>query len=201
MPDKRVSVYVDGFNLYHALDALGQNHLKWLNLWALSETLVREGEFVTAVKFFTAYAKWKTASYRRQQRYVAALQAHGVEVIEGRFKKKIFRCRGCNVQYTTHEEKETDVNIGVHLMADALKDRFDRALVISADTDLNSAVTLARNETTGKLIDVVAPPGRMNRNTTAMFSISKGKLQRSLLPVTVTHDGQTINRPSMYDPP
>lgn len=176
MPDKRVSVYVDGFNLYHALDALGQDHLKWLNLWVLSETLVRTGEFVTAVKYFTAYAKWKPASYRRQQRYVAALQAHGVEVIEGRFKKKMLRCRGCNVRYTTHEEKETDVNIGVHLMADALKDRFDRALVISADTDLNSAVTLARRETTGKLIDVVAPPGRMNRNTTAMFSISKGKV-------------------------
>ncbi len=104
MPEKRVSVYVDGFNLYHALDALGEDHLKWLNLWALSETLVREGETVTAVKYFSAYATWKPASYRRQQRYVAALQAHGVEVIEGRFKKK--HCGvGSATGFTRHMRK------------------------------------------------------------------------------------------------
>ena len=32
MPRRRVSVYIDGFNLYHAIDALNENHLKWLDL-------------------------------------------------------------------------------------------------------------------------------------------------------------------------
>ncbi|MFO1241201.1 MAG: hypothetical protein U1E64_12690 [Sphingomonadaceae bacterium] len=27
---RRVIVYIDGFNLYHAIDDLGQPHLKWL---------------------------------------------------------------------------------------------------------------------------------------------------------------------------
>ena len=40
MTTKRVAVYVDGFNLYHALDDLAENHLKWLDLWSLSETLI-----------------------------------------------------------------------------------------------------------------------------------------------------------------
>ena len=32
---KRVAVYVDGFNLYHAIDELRDNQLKWLDLWQL----------------------------------------------------------------------------------------------------------------------------------------------------------------------
>ena len=36
---KRVACYVDGFNLYHAIDDLRKPHLKWVNLWALAESL------------------------------------------------------------------------------------------------------------------------------------------------------------------
>ena len=151
MPRRRVSVYIDGFNLYHAIDALNENHLKWLDLWKLSETLVRPGEVVTCVKYFSVYAPWREDIYRRHQTYVAALKARNVQFVEGKFKSKPVRCRRCQLPYTTHEEKETDVNIGVHLMADALKGRFDRALVVSADTDLNAAVRHTREETTGQI--------------------------------------------------
>jgi len=74
MGTKRVFVYVDGFNLYHALDDLNQNHLKWLNLWALSENLISQdgGETLITVKYFSAYATWRERSMRRHQRYVAA---------------------------------------------------------------------------------------------------------------------------------
>lgn len=201
MTTRRVSVYVDGFNLYHALDDLGENHLKWLDLRALSETLVRKNEAVNAVKYFSAYATWMHASYRRHQRYVAALQAQGVQFIEGRFKEKPMRCRDCGVHYIAHEEKETDVNIGVHLMADGLQDRFDRALVISADTDLNEAVKLTRSETVGKQIDLVAPPKRKGRNSIALFEVTVGRVRRSLLPEQVVLPGKIITRPIEYEPP
>jgi len=199
----RTIVYFDGFNLYHAVDALGQPHLKWLDLWSLSEKLLRGDQQLVAVKYFTAYATWRPASYRRHQRYVAALEAQGVTPIIGRFKAKTVRCHAkCRQTYVTHEEKETDVNIGVHLMADALKDRFDRALIISADTDLNSAVTLTRAEAPNKRIDLVAPPGRMSRNSAALFEITKGKLRGSLLPAQVQYsDSRVIVRPVEYDPP
>ena len=182
MTARRVSVYIDGFNLYHALDDLGESHLKWLDLWALSQTLVRKNEAVTTVKYFSAYATWMPASYRRHQRYVAALQAQGVQFIEGRFK-------------------ETDVNIGVHLMADGLQDRFDRALVISADTDLNEAVNLTKAEAAGKQIDLVAPPKRKGRNSVALFEVTVGRVRRSLLPHQLVLAGKTITRPTEYDPP
>jgi len=83
MNTKRVAIYVDGFNLYHALDDLGEDHLKWLNLWALGETLLPDGgsEALTSVKYFSAYATWRERSYRLHQRYVAALKACGVTVV------------------------------------------------------------------------------------------------------------------------
>lgn len=199
----RTIVYIDGFNLYHAIDDLGEPHLKWADLWALSEKLLIEGQQLVAVKYFTAYATWRHASYRRHQRYIAALEARGVTPVIGRFKAKTVRCHAqCHQTYVTHEEKETDVNIGVHLIADALKDRFDRALVISADTDLNSAVALARLEAPDKRIDVVAPPGRKGRNSTALFEVTKGKLRGSLLPAQIEGiRGQTVHRPAEYNPP
>lgn len=200
---QRTIVYIDGFNLYHAIDDLGEPHLKWLDLWALSEKLLRGDQKLVAVKYFTAYATWRPTSYRRHQRYVAALEAKGVTPVVGRFKLKTVRCHAkCRQTYTTHEEKETDVNIGVHLVADALRDRFDRALVISADTDLNSAVTLARQEAPGKRIDLVAPPGRMGRNSAALFEITKGRVRTSLLPAKITRaDNRSVERPASYNPP
>lgn len=198
----RTIVYFDGFNFYHALDDLGENHLKWVDLWALSETLLRGDQQLVGVKYFTAYATWRPSSYRRHQRYVAALEARGVTPIIGRFKRKTVRCHACRQSYVTHEEKETDVNIGVHLIADVLTDRVDRALVVSADTDLNSAVALARSEAPGKRIDLVAPPARMGRNSAALFEITMGRIRSSLLPERIaTLDGRTIQRPTEYDPP
>lgn len=199
----RTIAYIDGFNLYHAIDDLREPHLKWVDLWALSETLLRRDQQLAAVKYFTAYATWRPGSYRRHQRYVAALEARGVTPVIGRFKAKSVRCHAsCGQTYVTHEEKETDVNIGVHLMADALQDRFDRALVISADTDLNSAVALTRAEAAGKRIDLVAPPGRKGRNSAALFEVTKGKIRKSLLPAEIQRaHGQIVHRPTEYDPP
>jgi uncharacterized LabA/DUF88 family protein len=199
----RTIVYIDGFNLYHSVDDLGEPHLKWLDLRSLSEKLLRGDQQLVAVKYFTAYATWRPASYRRHQRYVEALEARGVTPIVGRFKVKTVHCHAkCRLPYITHEEKETDVNIGVHLMADALRDRFDRALVISADTDLNSAVACTRLEAPAKRVDIVAPPGRKGRNSAALFEVTKGRVRSSLLPrEIITADGSTIVRPPAYDPP
>ena len=197
---KAVSVYVDGFNLYHALDDLQQPHLKWLDLWALSQSLCRADETVRTVKYFSAYATWRESSYRRHQVYVSALESRGVKFIEGRFKEGRAQCRRCQTRWKTHEEKETDVNIGVHLMADAMTRRFDRALVVSADTDLNAAVLLTRHES-GRAVDIIAPPRRKGRNSQALFEITLGRIRSSLLPSEIVHGGRTIRRPADYAPP
>ena len=92
---RRVIVYVDGFNLYHALDELGDDSLKWLCLRRLAESLIGEHEQLKQVKYFSAYATWMPDAYARHRAYIAALQAEGVKFITGKFKKKYLRCRVC----------------------------------------------------------------------------------------------------------
>lgn len=173
-----------------------------MNLWALSENIIRDYQALETVKYFSAYATWRPAAFKRHRTYVAALEAQGVQIIMGRFKEKTLRCQAtCREEFLTHEEKETDVNIGVHLLADTMRDRFDTALVISADTDLNVAVKKARTEAPNKRIELVSPPGRFNRNREVppLFAITKGKLRSSLLPDEITTAaGVKIRRPEQF---
>jgi len=46
----RTIVYIDGFNFYHAVDDLGEPHLKWVDLWALSEKLLRADQQLVGVR-------------------------------------------------------------------------------------------------------------------------------------------------------
>ena len=60
MAKKRVVGFVDGFNMYHAIDELGLPHLKWLNLWELCKIFVPESHFeLRDVLYFSAYATWR----------------------------------------------------------------------------------------------------------------------------------------------
>lgn len=199
----RVNVYIDGFNFYHAIDELKEEYLKWTNLWALSEKLILKNQALNKVKYFSAYATWLPNSYKRHRDYVAANKVLGVTPIMGRFKERRVKCKAeCKQEFLTHEEKETDVNIGAHLVADALNDDFDTALVISADTDLAAVVKLVR-ELVGekdKRIITVAPPGRFSRGRELefMFSIPKGKIKSSQLPDVIQNDDGEIIRPDKY---
>lgn len=83
-----------------------------------------------------------------------------MEFIKGRFKDKTLKCHKCLATYKSHEEKQTDVNIAVQIVADAAADKFDRAIIISADTDLIPAITTVHKLTPEKEIGVLFPIGR-----------------------------------------
>ncbi|VDS07906.1 6-hydroxy-3-succinoylpyridine 3-monooxygenase HspA [Paracoccus haematequi] len=198
---KRTIVYVDGFNLYHALDELRDDSLKWLCLRRLSESFLRHDEELKQVKYFSAYATWMPDAHARHRDYVQALMAEGVKFVEGNFKKKSLKCRTCSSQYWTHEEKETDVNIAIHLVRDTLQDSYDRAIIISADTDMCSAIDMARQLSGTKQVDVIAPPGRFarSRSLKPLLEIQKGRLKKCRL--NETYDlgkGKTVSAPVKY---
>ena len=92
------------------------------------------------------------------------------------------------------EEKETDVNVAVHLVSDALMNRFDRAILLTADTDYVAALELARKETR-KIIDVAAPPKRMGRarDLNPLFEVTPGRIDKSRFPnEVIDSDGNLI---------
>lgn len=184
---RRVIVYIDGFNLYHAIDRLNEPWLKWLDLRALSQDLLRSDEVLTGVKYFSAYATWRP-SHRKHRLYVDALQSTGVEVVLGQFKEKPRRCPSCHSRWTTHEEKETDVHIAVQMVADALSGAADRLILISADTDLSPPIKMIARLAPACEVFVATPPGRFAicRALRPRLEITRARLGRALLPLDIT---------------
>lgn len=201
---RRVIVYIDGFNLYHAIDNLQQPHLKWVDLRSLAEGLLRKDEQLKGVKYFSAFATWKPDAYARHRLYVEALEARGVEVILGQFKQKPRRCGQCKTVWMSHEEKETDVQIATHMVADALLGEVDRLILISADTDLAPPIKMIAAHAPKCEVFVATPPRRFKlcRALGPRLDISPERIARALLPEQVqVGPGKTVQRPANYAPP
>jgi len=199
---KRIIVYIDGFNLYYAIKALNRPHLKWVNLWTLSEGLLRKDQKLVAVKYFSAVPTSNNEKQKRHMLYSRALNTVGVEVINGQFKYRDKKCPKCGREFKVPEEKETDVNIAVQLLKGAFLDEYDVAFVITGDSDLSNAIEETQKSTKKKVI-VIAPPGRYSfaRNLFVTLSLTKGRLEKALLDENIKDQkGNVIKRPNSYSP-
>lgn len=199
----RIIAYVDGFNLYHAIHDLSRPALKWLDLWALTASLARQGETVTEVNYFSAYATWRPDAYQRHIEYVKALEHAGVKCIMGHFKQKHRDCKKCGAKWIGHEEKETDVHIAARIVVDACENRYDRAILITADSDLVPALNIVKARYPAKQLFVAAPPNRMSaaRGLQPRLELTAGRLAKCSLPGTATDPatGRVLfTRPATY---
>ena len=199
----RIIAYIDGFNLYHAIADLNRPALKWLDLKALIMSLKRAGESVTEINYFSAYATWRPQAYQRHIEYVKALEHSGVKCIMGHFKSKQRTCRSCGAVWTQHEEKETDVHIAARIVVDACEDRYDRAVLITADSDLVPALEIVKARFPKKQLFVAAPPKRFGhaRGLKPGMELTAGRLAKCSLQDTAT-DAATgrvlFTRPPSY---
>jgi uncharacterized LabA/DUF88 family protein len=201
----RVRAYVDGFNLYFGLKAQFGRTYHWHDLEALIDSLLRPDQELERVRYFTARVRDLTTSRHRQDTYLQALAAHCqlLDIIEGRFQRKTCKCFACRAQWTTYEEKETDVNLAVALVEDAALDRFDVALIISADSDLCPAIRAVRRVRPNSKVIAVFPPKRhsdeLRRTADAVYWLGRDKLHRSQLPAEITTGaGIKLSRPAYW---
>lgn len=220
MSKLRVIAFVDGFNIYHALAELDinprtkrrlhqKNHLKWLDIKSMVSAFITPSkEEITDVYYFSAFATWLPDAYQRHLKYVKALEASGVTVIMGHFKKKHSNCKACGATWDSHEEKETDVNFGIHLVDKAHKNEFDKALILTADTDLVPAIKLVRTTFPEKIVDAVIPELRFQNALelrtvcTNAKRIKEHHIERNLFPAQILDaDGNVLTvRPEPYKP-
>lgn len=216
MAKERVALYVDGFNLYHALAGLEANHLKWVNLWKLGQLLIKpKSQTLVSVCYFSAFADHlkgteKEASIHRHRAYIAALEAKGVEFIEGNFARRKWHYSGgprYRATWKKHEEKQTDVAIGVRVMTDAFRDRFDTALIVSNDTDMLPLFRAMAAEFPLKSALTISTPERAHHQTLINAASGHGRIKRSqvekaLFGARVVKDGVVVaRRPAAYAPP
>lgn len=213
---ERVIAYIDGFNLYFGLREAGLRRCYWIDLCALARCLLRPNQQLIVTKYFTARiaggrrgdpperARMLDGRRKRQSDYLEALQTlPEFELFEGHYLDKNIRCLGCGASWRTHEEKMTDVQIATQMLADAFMDRFDVALLLSADSDLVPPTRTIRRLFARKRIVVCFPPERRSvallRAANAELTMPVVALERSQLPDAVAKpDGHVLHRPAEW---
>lgn len=205
----RVSVYIDGFNLYYR--RLQFSSYKWLDVWKLGQCLA-PGEPIIRVRYFTARIRAKPwgdpRQPQRQQVYLRAIDTlPGVTIHTGTFKlrKKHLHLVG-KPKKTAHvyvpEEKGSDVNLATYLLRDGFYDEYDLALVVSNDSDLKQPIHIARRYLK-KRIGVILPGSWQTMPSGVLPCDLEGRITRTMLhksqlPPTLTDANGTISKPPTW---
>lgn len=199
----RTLVFVDGFNVYHAIKTPRLGKYRWLNYWKLAEEFLQPKDQLVGVLYFTAIPPWDIHKRNRHKRLISANQFYGVQVISGKFRYTTKRCRKCRQEYHTYEEKRTDVNIAVHLLKNAQEDNYDKAVLVSGDSDIIPAIEAVKQTFPEKEISLVIPIGGKARELTnfvgSSMQMKEIHLRTSQLPGTVTlQNGVALQRPIQW---
>jgi len=204
----RVVVYIDGFNLYYGLREKNWRDLYWLNIYEFASNLLKAEQRLVAVNYFTARISATSSSMRgkqqRQSNYLDALESlPNTNLHFGHFLSKKQKCYSCQAMWSTHEEKMTDVNIAVELLLDATDDRFDTAIIVSADSDLSPPIKAVLQRFPDKRVIVAFPPKRVSntlkKSATGWISIDRRVLKSSQFAEQVySSRGYLLQRPEKW---
>jgi uncharacterized LabA/DUF88 family protein len=200
---KRIVVYIDGFNLYFGLRRNNWKKYYWLNVEKLSKNLLKPDDALIVTKYFTSRISAPPDQVKRQSTYLDAIDSLiGVEIFYGRYQNNKFSCYNCNYISYIPNEKKTDVNIAVELLSDAFTDIYDKAIIISADSDLVPPILKINSLFPNKRIVVAIPPGNKSKelkSTTTCFTIGESIIRQSQFPeVVVSKTGFTLKRPELW---
>lgn len=200
---ERVAVYIDGFNLYFGMKDAKFEYLKWLNIKLLSENILKTGQVLVSVKYFTSRINNNQEKQKRQSMYIDALQTTNISIIYGNYQKNSITCRNCKNKWDTFNEKKTDVNIAVQILMDAYRDIYDTAILISGDSDLVPPIEIIKSDFQNKKVIVVFPPKRINISLTKVADgylvLSRKILKISQFPNELNTNGYTLRKPEEWN--
>jgi len=204
MKEEKTITYIDGYNLYFGLKDKGWKRYYWLNLQALAQNLLKPDQVLIHTKYFTTRVSNPPSKVKRQSTYIEALETlSDFSIYFGHYRPNIKTCPKCNYIHSVPKEKMTDVNIAVELLTDAFENKFDTAILISADSDLVGMIKSILRLFPLKRIIVVFPPDRysvaLNTVASASFIIGRKKLAKSVFPDNVKKaDGFVLTRPMRW---
>lgn len=203
---RRAALYVDGFNLYHAIDELKRPYLKWVDIKALARVIAPRSEVVRKVVWCTAFRPAARSKLVRHQLYLAALETQGVVCRTGHFVIHADGCNACGHMWQVSTEKQGDVNLALSVLDDAHENRFDVCYLMTTDGDHAATARWLKQRFPQKKLVSVAPPGRgHNRHVLAwadaQVSLTPDHLEKALLPEMLNGPEGVIQRPASYTPP
>lgn len=202
----RVMAFIDGFNLYFGMRASHLKRYLWLDLPLLARNLLLPGQVLIGTKYFTSRVSGPCPKQERQSLYLDALgtiPAEGFKIFYGKYQESPRSCQHCGREDMVPSEKMTDVNIAVEMLADAFLDKFDTALLISADSDLCGPVCKIRGLFPSKRVVVAFPPSRrsaeLEKVALSTFVIGKARLRDSQFNEAITtRSGFILRKPPSW---
>lgn len=212
---ERVTFYVDGFNFYYGLKTIKRinpiwKKAYWIDLVKFFEQFLGKGQVLEQVIYFTASPLSKDKSSRQSAFLNANKLINGdrFEVVRGKYLSKTFNCPNCKYAITKPEEKKTDVNISVRMIADCINDKTDKLVLVSGDSDLVPPIEFILKQYKEKEIKVYFPPAinssnlsnlmRYNRSKTVHIEKNFNKIQNSIMPDIVSANGKSYSIPDKW---
>lgn len=212
---ERVTFYVDGFNFYYGLKTTKRinpiwKQAYWIDLVKFFEQFLGKEQVLERVIYFTASPLNKEKSSRQSAFLNANKLINGdrFEVVRGKYLSKIFNCPNCKYAITKPEEKKTDVNISVRMIADCINDKTDKLVLVSGDSDLVPPIEFILKQYKEKEIKVYFPPAisssnlsnlmRYNKSKTVQIVKNFNKIQNSIMPDTVSANGKSYSIPEKW---
>ena len=210
----KTNVYIDGFNLYYR--ALKDTPYKWLDLRKLCRALLPFDD-ISHIRYFTALVSPRANDpniLRRQLTYIRALETiPDLTVTKGQFRPRTKigplitpgGAIGQVAKILITEEKGSDVNLATFLLVDGFNGCYEKAAVISNDSDLALPIEMVRNELMFPVV-VINPntnrknyaPKELTDAATEVRRIRPAALRRSQFPSTLSDSGGTIRKPSNW---
>lgn len=151
--DKDTVCYIDGLNLYYG--ALKGTDYKWLDLEKLCRRLI-PSDRILSIKYFTARVvdtPNNSQVAQRQDVYLRALHTLSplLSIYYGNMQRRrksmlMAEEKTTRVEVIENQEKQSDVNLASHLVWDASQGLYERAVVISNDSDLKGAITMVEEK-------------------------------------------------------
>jgi uncharacterized LabA/DUF88 family protein len=129
---KRVSIYIDGSNLYFSIKK--RFNCK-LDIEKFCKKLAKNNHLVQIKYYIAPVGESNPKMYAEQQRFFEKLRKIGnFKIVFGRLEKHKEDGKEFYV------EKATDVNLALDMVLDAQADLYDEALLISNDGDFSGAL-------------------------------------------------------------
>lgn len=188
---KKVACYIDGFNFYHAVDALGKDHLKWLDMKKLATLLLKKDELLDSTVYFTALMHWNQSKQLRHKEYIAALESVGVQCVISKFSQVKKYCDTGRRDCKSYVEKQTDVALATHMLTTVVTQDISRLILITADSDQVPTIAAIRALSPSTAVTIVAPPlrGSQSRELRSIAhehkELAEGLLYQALFPRNV----------------
>ncbi|MFZ0454127.1 MAG: NYN domain-containing protein [Ignavibacteriaceae bacterium] len=199
--NERTIVYVDGFNLYFGLRTKGWKRYCWLNLQPLSQNILKSNQTLVCTKYFTSRVSNPPSKVKRQTTYIEALETlSNFYIYYGHYQHNIKTCSKCGDITAVPNEKMTDVNIAVEMLTAVFEDKYDVAILISADSDLVGMIKSIKRLFSCKKIIVAFLPARfsvaIHDQVHSSFNLGRKKLADSIFPDNIMKaDGFILTKP------